>query len=196
MKQALVSGWTAAALGVVLTMAPRAAAQEAVWVTLFDGSNLDRFEQVGDANWTIDDGIVGATSGTGHLVTRDSYGDFELTLEFWVSADANSGVFIRASDRQNITATTAYEVNIYDSRPDQTYRTGGIVDLVAPSTVIMTGGQWNTYAITARGDTFTVVLNGTRVVDAFRDARLASGPFTLQYAAGTVRFRNIRIRRM
>ena len=164
------------------------------WITLFDGTNLDAFEQVGDANWAIEDGVVGASTGNGHLVTRDSYGDFELTLEFWVSDDANSGVYIRASDRQDVTAENAYEVNIFDTRADQTYRTGGIVNVAAPSSVIMTGGRWNTYAITARGDTFTVVLNDTTVIDNAQDGRLTSGPITFQYAAGLVRFRNIRIR--
>ena len=164
------------------------------WVTLFDGSSTANFTQVGDANWRIDDWAVGADSGAGHLVTRDSYSDFDLTLEFWVSPDANSGVFIRASDPQMISAENAYEVNIFDTRPDQTYRTGGIVNLVAPSEIITTGDRWNTYQIIARGSEFTVILNGRRVVAGARDDRLTSGPITFQYGAGVVRFRNIRIR--
>jgi hypothetical protein len=38
-----------------------------------------------------------------------------------------------------------------------------------------------------------VVLNGTQTVDT-TDEQFASGPFALQYGAGTVRFRNVRIR--
>ena len=164
------------------------------WVTLFDGTTTANFNQLGDANWRIEDFAVRADSGGGFVVTRDSYGDFDLTLEFWVSPDANSGVFIRASDPNEIGAANSYEVNIFDTRPDQTYRTGGIVNLAAPSEVIMTGNRWNTFQIIARGDAITVILNGRLVVDAARDDQFASGPIGFQYGAGDVRFRNIRIR--
>ena len=85
------------------------------------------------------------------------------------------------------------EVNIYDRRPDQAYRTGGIVGVAKPASVVMTGGKWNTFDITARGAKLTVILNGIRMADV-EDARYARGPIALQYAAGTVRFRNVRIR--
>ena len=164
------------------------------WITLFDGTSLENFTRVGDANWAVSGTDVAADRGGGHLVTRESYGDFELTLEFWVSDDANSGVFIRASDPETITAENAYEVNIFDTRPDQTYRTGGIVNLAPPLVEISTGGQWNTYAISARGPELSVALNGMQTVDRAMDERLTSGPITFQYGAGVVRFRNIRIR--
>ena len=86
---------------------------------------------------------VSADSGSGFLVTEASYGDFELTLEFWVDEPANCGVFIRCSDPQNVGAANSYEVNIFDTRPDPTCRTGGIVNVAAPASVINTGGQWN-----------------------------------------------------
>ncbi|MGD2047539.1 MAG: DUF1080 domain-containing protein, partial [Gemmatimonadota bacterium] len=136
---------------------------------------------------------VSATSGSGYLVTERSYGDFELTLDFWVDEPANSGVFIRCSDPQSVTDTSCYEVNIYDTRPDQTYRTGGVVHIAAPSSVINTGGQWNSYRITARGSRLVVVLNGTQTVDT-TDDQFSSGPIALQYGTGTVGFRNVRIR--
>src|SRR5258705_4425303 len=99
------------------------------WVTLFDGRSLDSFERVGDANWTIDGGSVVATKGSGFLVTKNTYGDFEIRAEFWADADANSGIFIRCDDRVKITATACYEVNIYDKRPDPVYGTWAIVDV-------------------------------------------------------------------
>jgi hypothetical protein len=167
---------------------------QAGWTTLFDGTTTANFNQLGDANWQLEDFAARATMGGGYLVTRESYGDFDLTLEFWVSPDANSGVFIRASDPNEITAANSYEVNIFDSRPDQTYRTGGIVNVAAPAEVIMTGNQWNTMQIVARGDAISVILNGRLVVDAVRDSQFARGPIAFQYGAGEVRFRNIRIR--
>jgi Domain of Unknown Function (DUF1080) len=110
-----------------------------------------------------------------------------------VSDDANSGVFIRLSDPKTIADTNSYEINIFDRRPDQSYRTGGIVNFAKPTSAVMTGGKWNTFDITARGSRLTVILNGAKMAEV-DDAKYARGPLALQYAAGTVRFRNVRIR--
>ena len=165
------------------------------WTVLLDGKSLKGLNVVGDANWTVADGAVQADKGSGFLVTPASYRDFQITLEFWVSDDANSGVFLRCSDPKAITQANAYEVNIFDKRPDQSYRTGGIVDVAKPASVIDTGGKWNTYDITAKGSQLTVVLNGTKVVDV-QDTKHADGPIALQYGAGIVKFRNVRIRQL
>ena len=170
-----------------------ATAQAGEWTTLFDGSSLDGWRVLGNANWELGDGAVSADSGNGFLVSEESYDDFELTLEFWVDEPANSGIFIRCSDPQSVNDRNSYEINIYDTRADQTYRTGGIVHLAAPSAVINAGGRWNTYAITAQGSRLVVVLNGTQTVDT-TDDQFTSGPIALQYGAGTVRFRNVRVR--
>jgi hypothetical protein len=167
--------------------------QSGGWTTLLDGTSLDGWTQSGTANWRIADGAAHADSGNGFLVTPRNYADFDLELEFFVSADANSGVFIRCASAAEIGAASCYEVNIFDQRPDPTYRTGSIVDVAAPAAQIDTGGQWNTYAISARGPRLLVTLNGQRTVDV-EDDRLASGPIALQYGAGTVMFRNVRIR--
>ena len=87
---------------------------------------------------------------------------------------------------------TCYEVNIFDQREDQTYRTGGIVNFAAPDAQIDAGGQWNSYEIRAEGPRLHITLNGTVTVD-FEDDTYAEGPFTLQYGSGVVRFRNVRI---
>ena len=38
----------------------------------------------------------------GFLVSKASYGDFELRAEVWVTPDANSGIFIRAENPKEI----------------------------------------------------------------------------------------------
>ena len=163
------------------------------WITLFDGSTLDGWNMVGDANWELGEEAVSADSGSGFLVTPELYGDFQLRLEFWVDEPANSGIFIRCANPEEITAENAYEVNIFDTRPDQTYRSGGIVNIAAPASVINTGNQWNSYDITAEGNRLVVRLNGTQTVDV-EDDTFARGPIALQYGAGVVRFRNVEIR--
>jgi len=172
-----------------------ASGQAAGWTTLFNGSSLANFNTIGTANWKLMDGVVQANSGNGYLVTKESYADFEVKVEFWVDDDANSGVFIRCSNPQEISAMNAYEVNIYDKRPDQSGRTGAIVDVAKPLAVINAGGKWNTFEITAKGPRLTVTLNGTRTVDVENTAH-ARGPIALQYGAGTVKFRSVQIRRL
>lgn len=173
--------------------APGAAADGSGWITLFDGANLDQWQRVGNANWRIIGDTVRADTGSGYLLSDASYGNFDLRLEFWVDDTANSGVFLRCSDPRHAGAQTCYEVNIYDTRPDQKYRTGAIVNVAQPATVVHTGGRWNDYQITADGPHLKVTLNGTVTVDT-EDTKYASGPIALQYGKGTVIFRNVQIR--
>jgi hypothetical protein len=135
------------------------------WVTLFDGKNLDNFNAIGNANWKIVDGAVEANMGNGFLVTKNNYTDFEIRAEFWTDPDANSGIFIRCEDPAKVSGQTSYEVNIFDKRPDPSYGTGAIVNVAKPSVFLKAANQWNTYDITAKGPTFTVVHNGTKTVD-------------------------------
>jgi hypothetical protein len=164
------------------------------WVTLFDGTSLEAFNVVGKGNWRIAGGAVEATEGgPSYLVTKTPYGDFDLRADVWVDPDANSGIFIRCTNPEQITDKSCYEVNVFDKRPDPTYRTGSIVNFAKPLAMVDAGGKWNTFEITARGPRLTVVLNGTKTVD-FEDRTFARGPIALQYGAGTVRFRNVQIR--
>lgn len=184
-------------LGLAAAQAPaqnegKAAGQ---WVTLFDGTNLDQFNRVGNAVWTVANGEVSGSSagGNGYLVSKNSYTDFELVVEFFVDGAANSGVFFRCEDPLNISAMNAYEVNIYDTRPDQSGRTGAIVDVAPPLAKLDAGGKWNTFVITAQGSHLTVTMNGIKTVDVM-DSKHARGPIALQYGSGVVKFRNVRIR--
>ena len=185
-------------VGLVAVQASSAAAGQASnttadWRTLFDGKSLTAFNTIGDANWQLVDGVVQANRGNGFLVTRDSYADFQLRVEFWVDDDANSGIFIRCENPQQIDAMNSYEVNIFDKRPDQTYATGAIVDVAKPLTSMKAGGKWNTFEITAQKSHLVVVLNGIKTVDVESSVR-ARGPIGLQYGAGTVRFRSVQIK--
>jgi hypothetical protein len=181
------------AFAVVAALPTPATTQAGGATTLFDGSSLDGWRVLGTANWQLGDGAVSATSGSGFLVSERSYADFELSLEVWADEPANSGVFMRCANPQVIADRNCYEVNVYDTRPDQAYRTGGIVWIASPSAQINAAGRWNTFVIRAEGTRLVVTLNGTQTVDTTNNL-FASGPFALQYAAGTVRFRNVRIR--
>lgn len=172
------------------------------WVTLIDGGRgMENFTNMGGANWHAEGDAIVADSRPGkeptyYLATKETYRDFQVRAEFWVSDDANSGLYVRCTDARPMTDRTCHEANIFDKRPDPSYATGAIVWLVkAPVPVPHTGGQWNTMEVTARGHHMEVVLNGvkTAVTD---EAREVDGVIGLQYAGGTVKFRKLQIRRL
>jgi hypothetical protein len=139
--------------------------------------------------------VADNASGVSHLLSEESFEDFQIQLEFWNHEGANSGIFMRIQDPANITDRSAYEANIYDDRPDQSGRTGGIPNFLAPAAVVDTWDQWNTYDITLEGNHVVIYLNGVKTVDGYDD-NFASGPLSLQYGAGTIKFRNVRIRHL
>src|SRR5262245_4743762 len=102
------------------------------WTTLFDGKDLNNWQGDGNAQFAIEDGAIVANGkkdpkDTAFLISKDKYKDFQVYAEFWVSNDANSGIFIRCEDPKKPGAKTCYECNIYDTRPDPSYGTGAIV---------------------------------------------------------------------
>lgn len=174
------------------------------WVTLIDGDKgLENWNRIGDANWRTEGGAIVADKGkSGFLVSKNSYKDFEIYAEFWAETDTNSGIFLRASDPNKVGADNAYEVNIWDIRPDPIYGTGAIVDVAAVAVPIVNkaGGKWNTYEISAKGQELTVKLNGVVTARA-QNGKHASGPFALQFGpgvkgvtGGVIKWRKVQIR--
>jgi hypothetical protein len=167
------------------------------WITLIDGANgLDNWNRIGTVNWTAAEGVVQADKsekGGGFLVSKNSYQDFVIRVEFWVSDDANSGIYMRCADPKNITDKSCYEANIFDQRPDPSFGTGAIVHIATISPMPKAGGKWNTYEITVKGPRLTVLLNSIQTVDV-QDSKFASGPIALQWGRGVVKFRKVQIK--
>jgi hypothetical protein len=186
-----------AALGAAAVASPVAAQSGEGWVTLLDGTTMEGWNRVGESNWRIEDRVLVADKLSGkaaaHLVSRNSYKDFVLQVEFWASEDANSGIFIRCTDPANFTDRTCYEINIFDRRPDPTYGTGAIVHFAEVSPMPAAGGKWNTFEITAKGRLISVVLNGQKTVE-LHNGLFTEGPITLQYGSGQVKFRKVAIK--
>ncbi len=168
------------------------------WITLFDRhSNLNDWTEQGQANWRIQQGVLKADfmrdKAGSFLVSKKTFADFEIYAELWVDSDTNSGVFVRCSDPTKVGATTCYEFNIWDTRPDPTYGTGGIPNIAKVLSVVKAGGHWNTLEIRLKGDQLTYRLNGVVTATA-TDNKLAAGHVALQYSGGIVKFRKVLIR--
>lgn len=200
----MLSAWARTAVGLGLIgaallhpAAPVSAQSGEGWTTLLDGEDLGEWNEVGETNWRAEEGAIVADNRTSenpaYLVSPDSFDDFELYVEFWASDDANSGVFFRCSDPEEIADLTCYEANIFDQREDPTYGTGAIVRHVEVDPMPKAAGQWNTMEISADGRDITVSLNG-EITAELRSGVHTEGPFALQHGAGTIKFRKVAIR--
>ncbi len=177
------------------------------WTTLFDSSTktLDGFDKAGNANWRIEDGAAVADRGNGFLVTKTDHKNFRVRVEFWVGPDANSGVFAHVTNPKEVTGKNAYEINIWDDRPEKDYATGAVVGVAKVDPMPKTVGQWNVYDITVKDGVFTVKLNDKTTVDGAKDTKLENGRVAFQHGlgnkdasgkvndAGVVKFRKIQI---
>ena len=197
-------------LGLVagLALATQAVAKEK-WVTLLDKkTDLSTWDKAGDANWRMEKGIAVADKGNGFLITKKDYKNFKLRAEFWVGPDANSGIFVHATDTKAIDGKNAYEVNIWDDRPEKDYATGAVVGVAKVDPMPKTVGKWNVYEIELKDGVFNVKLNGKVTVKDAKDTKLATGKIALQHGlgnkdasgkvndAGVVKFRKVQIQEL
>jgi hypothetical protein len=161
-------------------------------------TDLESWRSLGAASWRHDtDGVAaGPSDRTGFLVSPEKHGDFVLSVEFWIDAQTNSGVFIRCGAvemPEQLNPFDCYEVNIFDQHPQQENRTGAVVFVVPPDARVDTTGRWNRLEIRAQGQNIEIRVNGTRTA-TLDDARTGPGPVALQYGgSGIVRFRSLRI---
>lgn len=150
------------------------------WLLLFDGKSADQWfvaehEPVPVAN--VQDGAINPHGvGSGRKVylmyTKRTFRDFVLALDFKVSKECNSGVFLRVGD-PNDPVQTGLEIQVFDSAGKTKltkYDCGALYDAQPPSINAMKpAGEWNHMEIAAEGAKVRVVLNGQNVLDADLD---------------------------
>lgn len=160
---------------------------------LFQENSTDWFSE-GDAEWkfVINKLIGSLESGAGFVMTKKSYTDFMLELEFKPDSTINSGVFIRCKN-QELSFEDCYEINIWDLHPKQENRTGAVVSRTSPLAKVETLNHWNSYKIKNEKEHLEVWINDVLVVD-LKDKSRTEGPLALQAAeSGQISFRNVKI---
>lgn len=178
-------------------------------IELFNGRNLDGWKLSRDNKingWSVVDGELvnstpktdfGAYGAYGNLVTTREFEDFELSLEYNVSAGGNSGVYLRGM----------YEAQVVDrdSKMQGIAGPGAIFGRLAPrENAAHPGDQWNHYRLTLVDRHITVELNGKKVIDnellvgctggGIESNDTKPGPIFLQGDHTAVRYRNIVLR--
>jgi hypothetical protein len=112
--------------------------------------------------WVMEKGELYA-KGHETLWTKESYGNFILDLEFKVTKNANSGVFLRAGNIKDI--LSALEIQVHENTDGSRYgMVGAIYDIKPPSkSVSKPVGEWNRWTITCQDSHVSLVFNGEEV---------------------------------
>ncbi len=208
---------------------PSMAESDSAWTVLFDGSSVEAwrgFRQEGfpESGWLVRDGILSTVPGRGHadIITRETYENFELRLEWRVVERGNSGIFFGVTEEVSTIWHYAPEFQIlddlgYNQKPDSPQATGSLYDLLGPSAdkELKPVGEFNTARLVIRNRRVEHWLNGQKVLSYHLDdpalaekiaaskfrvydkfAQIRDGHIGLQHHGQEVAFRNIRIRRL
>lgn len=173
------------------------------WTALIDGTaGMENWDVSGStANWQAEDGAIVADKLTGGkgasvLVSKKSFKDHEIVVEFWASNDTNSGIYLRAPNPRMVnTASGAYEVQIWDKNPNPAYGTGSLVNVASVQPIYKAGGRWNTFEIYAKGTEITVKLNGVVTVST-QAARTHEGRIGVQFNGGPIKVRKLLVKEL
>ena len=200
--------WIAALAVAVAAGALAAEADEEGFVPLFNGKDLTGWE--GDAKvWIVEDGVlIGRSAGIRHntfLATTKTYGDFVLRFEIrLVGNKGNSGCQFRSKRVPGSTEVSGYQADIASGWWGKLYdesRRNRVLASPKPGVVkkALKPTDWNTYEVSAIGDTIALSLNGVKLLEyKEEDPKVArSGIIAPQVHAGgpmEVQFRNIRIK--
>ena len=207
------------AIAMLLTIGISSGADDAGFVSLFDGKTLNGWKLVGGhgPGYVVRDGkIVCPAEGGGNLFTEREFGNFVFRFEFRLTAGANNGIGIRAP-YEGDAAYQGMEIQILDDgdemykgkiRPEQYH--GSVYDVIPARTGYRKPvGEWNEEEILAEGRRIQVTLNGVIILSADLDmvkeaAVLARHPGLGRRAGhigflghgSLVEFRNIRVREL
>jgi hypothetical protein len=145
------------------------------WQTLFDGKSLDHWRgyksDTVPEGWKIVDGTLAKTTPVTDLVTKDEFGDFELSIDWNIGPAGNGGIFYRGTEAEDHIYWTAPEYQLLDDAKaeDNTSRlTSAGADYAlypSPPGHVKPAGQWNTTRIIAKGAHVEHWLNGTKLLE-------------------------------
>ncbi len=141
------------------------------WRLLFDGNTLDGWMTSSQkpSNRPVEDHAINPHKCGGYMMIHEKpWGDFMLSLDFKISKNCNSGVFVRTFPLTPRSGKdvgfNGIEIAVDDTATADYHDTGAIYDLVKPQTNAMKPvGEWNHMVITCDKNLISVELNGVPV---------------------------------
>jgi hypothetical protein len=211
-----------------------ALAETTDWQVLFDGTSMAQWRSYGESSPAKEWQIIGNTltlvldkSTDKHrdrtLISKETYTDFELELEWQISSGGNSGIFYRVQELQgeNNAYKTGIEMQVLDNQlhdngKNPLTQAGAVYGLYAPyKNAVKRVGEFNEVRIISKDNQVEQWLNGVLVVKfevgsadwnrRLKNSKFAEWPhfavhqtghIALQDHSDRVSFRNIRIRRL
>ena len=154
-----------------LTPAERAAG----WRLLFDGKTTTGWRgwkmDTLPSGWQVVDGALTRVRRAADIITTEKFKNFELSLEWKIAPNGNSGIFYRASEDDDAIYWSAPEMQVLDDagHPDgQSRLTAAGSDYglhPSPAGVVQPAGQWNQVRLIVNGNHVEHWLNGVKVVE-------------------------------
>ncbi|MBI5009080.1 MAG: DUF1080 domain-containing protein [Bacteroidia bacterium] len=114
-------------------------------------------------NWSVRDGMIWFTGNGENLCSVKEYGDFEMYVDWLISKEGDSGIYLRGSPQVQIWDPSRVDVGAQVG-------SGGLYNNQKnPSKPLKFAdnpvGEWNTFRILMTGEKVSVWLNGELVVD-------------------------------
>lgn len=196
------------------------------WKLLFDGKNMQYWRNFQQPNlsdkWIIEDGAMKLTGeGGGDILTKATYQNFELKLDWKISQAGNSGIFVRADESGKYIFSHAPEIQILDNQRHEdnklaTHLSGSLYDMIAsPVESHKPAGEWNQITIRLDHSRLQIWQNGIKTAEVkidgprwnelvakskFADwqgfAQTDNGHIGLQDHGNPVWFKNIKIKEL
>lgn len=140
------------------------------WQLLFNGKDMSQWrsfkQPTVNEKWQIEDGAITLTlGGGGDLISKESYKNFELTLDWKIAEAGNSGILILADEKGKYIYSHAPEIQILDNErhPDNkldTHLSGSLYDMIAsPVASHKKAGEWNSTKIRLENSALTIWQN-------------------------------------
>jgi hypothetical protein len=123
------------------------------------------------AGWVASADTISKAHGTGDLITKDQFGNFELQFDWKLSKGGNAGVFYRGTREYDHIYWSAPEYQLLDdaNAPDGEDRlTSAAADYAlypSPAGIVKPADEWNTGRIVVNGAHVEHWLNGKKMVE-------------------------------
>jgi len=158
-------------------------------IPLFNGQDTSAWTQTGVANWYPIDNGVAVNQGSGMLVGKYSFTDYQLQFNYKIDGATQFSLFTHCLDPNNIAPNSAIEINL-SSIPTKGYGAGSVMGLIkAPK--MMVANQWNTVFISSESNQLTVILNGITVANKLDYQNFQTGPLAIQFGGGKLEISNM-----